>query len=95
MSESELDEINEEWLADLNLSRSAGASEAKAVREKSFARELYFSSSRVALIQIAAPFGVDCLPIQPRNFSFSVSGPWRDRSSAQSANVIIKPNFPL
>jgi hypothetical protein len=52
-----------------------GVSEAKAVWEKSFARELYFSSSRVALIQIAAPFGVDCLPIQPRNFSFSVLGP--------------------
>jgi hypothetical protein len=62
---------------------------------KSFALELYFSSSRVALIHIAATFGVDCLPIQPRNFSFSESGPWRDRSSAQSANVIIKPNFPL
>jgi hypothetical protein len=67
-----------------------GVSEAKAVWEKSCAGELYFWSSRVARLQIGAPFGVDCLPIQPRNFSFSVLGPWRDRSSAQSANVIIR-----
>jgi hypothetical protein len=59
--------------------------------EKSFARELYFSLSRAALIQIAAPFrGWIVQQTNPVTFLLGVLDLESDCSSAQSANVIIR-----
>ncbi len=63
----------------------------KLSTEKSFARELYFLSRRAALIPIAAPFrGWIVQQTSPATFLSGVLGLERDRSSAQSANVIIR-----
>jgi hypothetical protein len=56
----------------------------------------YIFCIELALIQIAAPFrGWIVYQIDPRNFRLGYCTVSRGGSSAQSANVIIKANFPL
>jgi hypothetical protein len=64
--------------------------------QKIIYHELYFLAARIALIQIAAPFrGWIVYQINPATFVQDIALFGAAVHPAQSANVIIKANFPL